>query len=163
RVAQGASAKTLKLDEVFTELEQCDAAICADSFLAHAAPLFGLTTLVIAKVGLENWRTPSARSYYFYLEQPLEELCAAARVILASTASSRASESAPLPVTLDGSRLHAATRNLADVLANEGFEGGHGLNGHLEEFLESYADVIDRLASWPGDCQGFLTDVPYAN
>ncbi len=164
RVARGASTRTLKLGEVFTELEQCDAAICADSFVAHAAPLFDLTTLVIAKAGLENWRTPSTRSYYFYLEQPLDDLCAAASMILRSTRHSRDFvEPAPLSVGPGGTRLDAATRSLAAALGNGGLESGHGLNGSLEEFLKSYGDVIAALASWPGDYHGLLTDVPYAS
>jgi hypothetical protein len=164
RVARGASARTLRLAEVFTELEQCDAAICADSFLAHAAPLFGLTTLVIAKAGLENWRTPSARSYYFYLEQPLEELSAAIRTILRrAIQSGNSGQTEPVLDQPGASRLDTATRSLAAALGNGGFEDGHGLNGHLVEFLESYADVIGGLASWPRDCQGLLTDVPYAS
>ncbi len=161
RVAHGSKARSLQLCEVFSELERCDAAICADSFLAHAAPQFDLTVMVIAKAGLENWRTPSSRSYYFYLERPVDEITAAMRMVLGATMS--AARRAPFAEEPGARRLDAATRKLANVLGNGGFDSGHGLNGQLAEFLESYAGVVASLNNWPRECRGLWGDVAYEN
>jgi hypothetical protein len=160
RVAHGAGSRTLSLGDVFQELEQCDAAICADSFLAHAAPQFALTTLVVAKAGLENWRTPWERSYYLYLEQPLEETVAAMRVVLEATMHGPGLPSLTVTGQTCGGRLDAATRSLACALGDA--PGGHGLNGHLSEFVESYAALLEDLSGWPRECRGLWNDIAYA-
>jgi hypothetical protein len=159
RVARGAGSRILSLDEVFQELEQCDAAICADSFLAHAAPQFALTTLVVAKAGLENWRTPWERSYYLYLEQPLEETVAAMRVVLETTMRGPDLPSLAHTGQTHGGRLDAATRSLACALGDA--PGAHGLNGHVAEFVESYAAMVEDLPRWPRECRGLWNDVAY--
>ena len=59
--------------------------ICADSFAAHAGPLFGCVTLVLAKSELKDWRVPSEDSFYFDPESPVDEVAATMAGLLAET------------------------------------------------------------------------------
>ena len=82
KYAIAGDSRTLGLADFLGELERAHAVVCADSFAAHASPQFGCTTIVIAKPGLENWRTPSSQSFYFDVERPVKELLAGMRAVL---------------------------------------------------------------------------------
>lgn len=156
-VASMGSPRTLDLSGVFACMERSDVVICADSFAAHAGPLFGLPTLVVARAGLENWRTPASSSYYFDVEQPAVEIGQSARVLI------DASVEAAVGLPHDGitARLDQATRELSLALC--GCEGGESLNGEYHAFVESYRDVVSTLAEWPREYRGMLRDTEYAH
>jgi len=151
-------SRTLSLSGVFRELETAEAVLCADSFAAHAGPLFGCATMVIARAGLENWRTPYARSFYFDLEQPFEEMLAAMRGILARLAGGPSSGA--LPFAVDSTALHAATRQMKEWLEQQ--TGAYStLDGAYDRFAVTYDSVIGNLAQWPNEWAGLLRDVDY--
>lgn len=60
-----AAGRASSLGEMLELVRDAEAVVTADSYLAHAGPLFGATTFVIARPGLEAWRVPSSNSYYF--------------------------------------------------------------------------------------------------
>src|SRR5205814_716056 len=113
RIATDANSRTLSLCEAFGELENCDAVICADSFAAHAGPVFGCATLVIARSGLESWRVPFERSFYFNAAQPIGEVEEAI-----SRIQEQLLEPARQPFALNSecSALHSATVRLKCLL-----------------------------------------------
>jgi hypothetical protein len=132
-------------------MERCEVVLCADSFGAHAGPLFGCATLVIARAGLENWRTPYERSFYFDVQQPFDEVVPAMQSILSQLSNAPA----PVPLSSDAIALHCATRRLKEALA------GAGWNGAYEEFTSAYSAVAGRLRDWPRHYAGLLCDVDY--
>lgn len=160
----GQGGHGLPLQGVFTEMERSHVVLCADSFAAHAGPLFGCTTLVVAAPGLENWRTPSSQSYYFDTGQPVGKMAAAMREILNLTFSRTQEERAmELGSTLgeDAFRLNQATDRLRALLQDRGTQ----MEGELAEantkFGESYKAVIRNLGEWPGECSAIFQDVDY--
>jgi hypothetical protein len=76
RLAQDGHGPSLTLPHVYDYLEWCHASVCADSFAAHAGPLFGCLTLVLAKADLKDWQVPSEDSFYFDAESPIDEVAA---------------------------------------------------------------------------------------
>ncbi len=63
-------------------LEGTDLVLAADSFLAHATPVFGVPALIVARAGVENWRAPETQNFYFRASDPVEHTAASMRVIL---------------------------------------------------------------------------------
>lgn len=82
-LARVAGRRILSLQDMFRHMEKADALICVDSFAAHAGPLFGCTTFVLAAKKLESWRVPEAQSYYFDAAAPLAGIVAGIRQVLA--------------------------------------------------------------------------------
>ena len=66
----GSPEERLPLAGVFSLLDQVHAVVCADSFVSHAAPLFGATAFVVARAGVANWWAPWRSSFYFDGEAP---------------------------------------------------------------------------------------------
>ncbi len=83
RLARDGNDPSLTLPHVYDYLERCRAVICADSFAAHAGPLFGCLTLVLAKSELKDWRVPSENSFYFDSDSPVDEVAATMGSLLA--------------------------------------------------------------------------------
>ncbi|HET8796638.1 MAG TPA: hypothetical protein VFO89_03060 [Thermoanaerobaculia bacterium] len=77
-----AGGRAASLGEMLDLARDADAVIAADSYLAHAAPLFGALTLVVAREGLEPWRVPSPESFYFRSELDPDAIGAAMSVLL---------------------------------------------------------------------------------
>jgi hypothetical protein len=159
-VASSGAKRTLDLAGVLKCVETCHAVICSDSFAAHAGPLFELPTLVVARSGLENWRTPAKGSYYFDLEQPPAEMGRAMRIVLdASLSGPMKADAIPGAWHAIGSRLDANTRTLSKALAE--CAAGRSLNGEYDEFVDSYRDVVSTLAEWPSEYAGIVRDSEY--
>jgi hypothetical protein len=76
RLARDEGSQALTLSSVYDHLERCHAVVCADSFAAHAGPLFGCTTLVVAKAELRDWHVPSDTAFYFDAASPVGEVAA---------------------------------------------------------------------------------------
>jgi hypothetical protein len=161
-VASNSNARTLDLAGVLSSMEVSHAVICADSFAAHAGPLFGLPTLVVARAGLENWRTPANGSYYFDVEQSSVEIGRAMRVLLEASVviAPEMDALAGFPWHAIGARLDQATQALSFALGQ--CAGGQRLNGEYDDFVESYRDVVSTLDEWPREYSGILRDSNYA-
>jgi hypothetical protein len=164
RAAQGVSCSVagaepggLALPEVFEELARTDVVLCADSFAAHAAPRYGCTTLVVASPGLESWRVPSGRSYYFDAERPLAELVTAMRPVLALHGVG-GNGSAP-PVGDVERRLARADAELADAVSNGSTLAA--LCTAYERFGAARHEVVGRVAGWPPDARALTRDHAY--
>jgi hypothetical protein len=147
----------LSLPGVFAELERADVAVCADSYAAHAAPRLGCTTLVVASPGLENWRTPGDRSFYFDADRPIEEVAAGMREVLRLHGIST-NQAEPSIGDAEQRLAHA------DLELGRALENGAGL-GELwnayERFGTAQAEVGGRVAAWPPPAAALAREHPY--
>ncbi len=118
-LAGSPGARTLSLIDLFAQLERSDVAICADSFAAHAAPVRGCTTLVVAGKGLENWRVPREQAYYFDGAVPIPRLAAAMGLVIGPLAKA---EEPPGAVVTGAAahRLLGASEEFAQASAEDG-------------------------------------------
>jgi hypothetical protein len=158
RIATGAGSRTLGLCEVFDELENCDAVICADSFAAHAGPVFGCTTLVIARSGLESWRAPFERSFYFDAAQPIEEVEEAiSRILDQLLEPARRTFAA----NSECSALHSATLRLKGLLDVAKAPRVAGLDGNYDSFKAAYSAVSRQVREKCACPPGLLADGRY--
>jgi hypothetical protein len=85
RLARDGTPPSLSLAGVYDQLGRSHAVICADSFAAHAGPLFDCLTLVLAKAGLRDWQVPAESSFYFDPESPVDQVANAMGALLAET------------------------------------------------------------------------------
>jgi hypothetical protein len=155
-VAELDDAGRLSLSGVFAELRRTEVALCADSFVAHAAPRYGCTTLVVASPGLENWRVPSGRSFYFDADRPIGDLIAAMRQILelhglGSAGRPEVGEAERRMAQADADLLHAVTNGV----------GVDEVRGAYERFNAAHAEVIARVAEWPAAAAPLAADYAY--
>ena len=156
-VAHDDGSRTLSLKGVFSELERAHAVICADSFAAHAAPQYGCPTLVIARAGLENWRTPSPRSFYFDLEQPMEGMLAAMREILDVCFPGLLDRPQPaVPFEAAASRLDQDTRELNAALVDAATSSNGTIHAARQRLIESHRAVIKTIPDWPEEFRGLV-------
>ncbi|MGB2607349.1 MAG: hypothetical protein WBC78_27330 [Candidatus Sulfotelmatobacter sp.] len=159
----GRGGRGLSLQGVFEEMERSHAVLCADSFAAHAGPLFGCTTLVVASPGLESWRTPSSQSYYFDTAQSVGEMGAAMRQLLGHNNGvvphDSPAELSPVLIQ-DASRLIQATQGMM-MLLNARVPGSEELTDAHAELIEAYDAVIRKLPAWPGEYSALFHDVDY--
>lgn len=161
----------LSVRGVFAELDRADVVVCTDSFTAHAAPLFGCTTLVLARPGLENWRAPHPRSFHFDGDGPLADVVGGMRQVLGHHGVLRPQDRQVPPLGAPEQRLVAAGRDLARLLAggHGGADGGDGSSGaDVERVRAAYSclaaardAVVQRLPGWPADARGLLRDEAY--
>ncbi|HKE29628.1 MAG TPA: hypothetical protein VKB88_45075 [Bryobacteraceae bacterium] len=159
-VASRGTKRTLDLAGVLECMETSHAVICSDSFAAHAGPLFELPTLVVARAGLENWRTPAKGSYYFDLNQAAAEIGRAMRLVIdVSLAQPTKTAAIPSEWRAIGSRLDANTRTLSQALAE--CAAGRSLNGEYDDFIDSYRDLVSVLPEWPSEYAGIIRDSAY--
>jgi len=136
----------LSLRGVFAELKRADVVVCADSFAAHAAPRMGCTTLVVASPGLEDWRVPSDRSYYFDAELSIGDLVSGMRTVLGLHGIGAKAVPRP-PVGNAEQRLVGADAELGQAVADDA--SFSELCAVYERFCAVREDVIARLADWP--------------
>jgi hypothetical protein len=143
---------------VFAELRRADVAVCADSFVAHAAPRLGCSTLVVASPGLENWRVPSGHSYYFDADRPLGDVVSAMRQILDLHGIRSAATTRP--------DVGGAERSLAQADNELGRAVSNGADGAelcraYQDFTAAHAKVIARVAEWPPAAAPLADDYAY--
>lgn len=158
-VAHGSAGPVLPLSELWTELERAHVVVCTDSFVAHAAPVCGARTLVLAGPELANWRVPYAQSFYFNAQEGVEALAAAVRTVISAVPELHAAaRRPPLALLQSGHALFGATRELEVAL---------GGTRHLpaeayRSFLTHYALSVDGLSAWPPEYATLFSDVDYA-
>ena len=158
-IARDCGARTLSLAGAFSEMERAHAVLCADSFAAHAAPHYGCTTLVIARVGLENWRTPWPKSFYFDLEQPVDEMVTAMREVLFAAHGGMLDRAQPsFSFEAMAARLHVHAREFKAALELSCPVRPEQINAARRRFLESQRALIETVPSWPPDLRGLLHD-----
>jgi hypothetical protein len=158
-IARDCGARTLSLAGAFSEMERAHAVLCADSFAAHAAPHYGCTTLVIARVGLENWRTPWPKSFYFDLEQPVDEMVTAMREVLFAAHGGMLDRAQPsFSFEAMATRLHVHAREFNAALELSCPVRPERINAARRRFLESQRALIETVPSWPADLRGLLHD-----
>lgn len=148
------------LAEVFELMATMDAVLCTDSFAAHAAPLCGCTTFVVATDGLERWRVPDAPSFYFGGSLPPRDVAGAMRWVLRELHGPQVVERHPVAASRSARRLDLAAREL-----------GNSIDGPLQPaaaLISRYADCLQLLQvllrdleSWPSELAPLLTDHAY--
>jgi hypothetical protein len=157
-VARGEGRQTLPLDALWRELEQANVVICTDSFVAHAAPLCGCCTLVLAGSELTNWRVPSPSSFYFDGASPVDELAAALARVVETFRPAGEPVKPPRALLQAGKRLLDSTARLRGALG----EGELPLLEQYRRFVEDYELSVDGLSGWPREFGELLSDVDYS-
>ena len=138
RLAAPDEGSNLSLGGVFDQLDASDMVICADSFAAHAGPLFGCAVLVVAKRGLEPWRAPYRRSFYFDGDKPVRETAASMRALAEDLSGGVGSAQAAARVTRAEARLGELTAEL-----DRSFERvSESSNGASALPLRQYAELV---------------------
>jgi hypothetical protein len=162
-VAEPTGTSVGSFERIFARLERSHVVVCSDSFAAHAAPLFGCTTLVVANAGVENWRVPLERTYYFGAQAKLDEVAAGMRQILARLATSESTTSSP-PAQLDSAEreLEGVTRQLQLLFEHGDDQTFDAMCASYQDFARVYQTVIARLPTWPPEFRALLGDVDYA-
>src|SRR5215813_220610 len=145
------------LAAVFAQLERAHLVLCSDSFAAHAAPLFGCATLVLAPAGLENWRVPYGATYYFDSEAPIDHVAGGMRQILEWFSTTAPLPPSGSPVTEIERDLDALTRGLERLFEDpEVLYVFDQLCAHARDFDRAYARAVERLSHWPDQFGPFL-------
>jgi len=162
-VARPAEGTSMSFEDVFAQMERAHVTICTDSFPAHAAPLFGCATLVIADVGLENWRVPFRPVYYLSPQADVDSVAAAMGQVLRRFESGHRDEPLPLDDVAPERELQAAARRLRALFDDERcLDGGFGpLVEAYRDFSRSYRTVVERIADWPPEFGELFGDVDY--
>jgi hypothetical protein len=146
------------LARALDEIEQADVVICADSFAAHAAPVLGCTTFVLASPGLENWRVPSKRSFYFDAAEPPETVGLGIRQVLSHLRVGPAKAQQRLAPTQAERRLRTAIDGLGRLLEQDGQVSFEAWQAELVHMIEASAGLEGRLPSWPEPARGLVAD-----
>jgi ADP-heptose:LPS heptosyltransferase len=153
--------QTLVLGDVFREMEKSHAVICADSFAAHAAPLFGCTTLVIASSDLINWRVPYDSSYYFRAEDPVKSVAIGMQYILNSIGGDGSEAEVHWHMSDPWKQIREAAKELQNQVNLGPTVNIDTLSNVYFEFVSAYKINIDRLKQWLPDFFGLFCDFPY--
>jgi hypothetical protein len=161
-VARPSAGTSMSFEDVFSQMEQAQVVICTDSFPAHAAPLFGCATLVIADVGLETWRVPFRPVYYLRAQAGVESVAAGMRQVLSSVQTA-GGEALPLAGLGPELELEASTRRLRQLLAGDHHDEREfgSLCEAYQDFSRSYQTVAERLPEWPAEFEELFADVDY--
>lgn len=143
-----ADGRAATIGEMLDLVATASVVVTADSYLAHAAPLCGALTLVIAREGLEAWRVPSPSSFYFGSEGEPGAIGAAMRELV------------------HGSRL--APRSSVEATTFRDAAGDVDLRATLDELLGAWQRCFDAhnalvatLADWPPAFAALLSDQRY--
>jgi hypothetical protein len=153
--------QALSLRGVLEQLERAQVVVCADSFTAHAAPVMGCTTLVLAPPGLEDWRVPYPLSFYFDAEAPLDTVVAGMSQVLGHHGVLAPQDRYRPPLGAAERRLVGIGHELSRLLAGaDGSETG-AICAAYRRFARSRQAVVDRLPTWPAPARGLLGDHAY--
>jgi len=116
---------------------------------------------VLAAPGLEDWRVPSAASYYFSDEAPLDDVAAGMRQVLARRGIIPLADLATPPISDVEVGLVAAERALERVVDGTSDGGFPALCDSYDRFVGAYRAVVERLPAWPRGARGVLADTVY--
>ncbi len=157
-VARGDGRQNLPLDALWSELERANVVICTDSFVAHAAPLCGCRTLVLAGAELSNWRVPSPWSFYFDGASAVDELASGISRVLETVRPAVEPVAPPRALVQAGKRLLDSTDRLRRALGDKSAP----VLEQYQRFVEDYELSVDGLSGWPQEFGELLSDVDYA-
>lgn len=160
-IARTEGKRVLNLDGVFSEMERAHVVICADSFAAHAAPLFGCTTLVLAASGLENWRVPLPTSFYFNTEYHFDLVIEGMRRVLGGLGIEGLHNCSTPLLSTDEQELDATTEQLHRLFESDGRKASDLVRACYEKWDRSYQSALTGLAKWPREFSGLLRDFDY--
>lgn len=147
-LAEPDEGSNLSLAGVFDQLEASGIVICADSFAAHAAPLFGCSVLVVAKQGLEPWRVPHSRSFYFDGDCPVRETAASMRALVEELSRTAGPVETAARLTQAEARLGALTSALDRTLESMS-ESSNGANALLLRQYGEFVRLHEAVAKSP--------------
>jgi hypothetical protein len=143
-LAPGDLGHALSLAGALRQIRDADVVVCADSFAAHASPLYGCTSLVIARAGLEAWRVPHPRIFYFNGEEPVDRISRAMRLVLAELRRPPSAAERLARTSRAELLLVEATHELERAL-----EGRGDLRAIYEQWRSLYGAVVASAGDWP--------------
>ena len=152
-LARGGSGGGLPLAGVFSQLEEAHAIICADSFVSHAAPLFGLPAFVVARAGVANWWAPWYGSFYFNGEESARDAAATMGRVIRELSSVGAPAAQLARFTQAEARLvhiSAELETLFDSTSPLDLDRFHRLHEELAQLREAIAAAPNRATATAG-------------
>jgi hypothetical protein len=160
RLARDGTPPSLSLPRVYDYLDRCHAVVCADSFAAHAGPLFDCLTLVLAKDELKDWRVPFDGSFYFDPEWPLDQVAAAMGELLCEIR--RPKSAVELEASFSKAELDLSAWGCAlDDAIHRGDRLDDGLADLARKFAEHYQVVAEHRRN--GGAGGILFADSFVN
>jgi ADP-heptose:LPS heptosyltransferase len=157
-IAESPGSHSLSIAGAVERLAEADVAICADSFTAHLAPLMDCTTLVLVSSGLEEWRVPSVRSFYFDAALPLADVVAGMRHVIDWV---RAGDAGLRHATDDEARLRLAARELEAALDKDDDTLGPVVVAAYSDLLAVRTEVVDHWSTLGPGARALLSDHQY--
>jgi hypothetical protein len=155
-LARGGARRHPSLADLLETMREADVVVASDSFAAHAAPLFACAALIVAPPGLEAWRVPAPRSFYF--QQGLAPEAVAVAMQQALGAAQLLDGALPRPwLSAAARRAVEAGRRLAAALPD-----GDEVEAFYAELGQAYRGLLAELPEWPPAAAALLGDVPYA-
>jgi ADP-heptose:LPS heptosyltransferase len=164
----GLGGSLLSLTDAMRRIEQADMVVTADSFPAHAGQLYGKLTFVLARDGVENWRSPARGNFYLRASAPLERIGAQLRMLLhdlTGVGNDLAQEAGKARCDADILTLANAAARLTDAIA--AFDGEAATDAGAEA-EQAWADcraclmaALDGAAEWPAGQDALLIDHDY--
>lgn len=145
RAQLAANGRAASVGEMLGVVADADVVVTADSYLAHAAPRLGTVTLVVAREGLEAWRTPSPSSFYFRSEDDPRAIGEAMRLVLREPRPSQESRA-----VAEAARAVDFEAPLSELLAN------------WQHCLDAHNALMTALPDWPPPFATLARDERYA-
>ncbi len=160
-IAYSNGKRTLDLQDAFSEMDKAAVVICSDSYAAHAAPLYGCTTLVIAASNLSGWRVPNMGSFYFPAESEAGQVAEAMRMVLAKTGIFK-DAAGTLPDDLEVEhQFRQALRNLRQSVNSADPVDSFILLQLYNQFCEACSAMSKDIRGWAPLFHGLLQDFSY--
>jgi ADP-heptose:LPS heptosyltransferase len=151
-----ANGRAASLGEMLAQVRAADVVIAADSYLAHAAPAFGVPAFVVARDGLDAWRVPSPGNFYFRSHDDAARTGAAMQALLRERFGV-APRMSPLSQT-DSRTLRDAASALEEALLNASTDS---LFDAWQRCFDAHNAVLASLPEWPRDYAAIASDQRY--
>jgi hypothetical protein len=158
-----AKRRYASLEDILECLKVADLVTAADSYLAHAAPIFGVPALVVARRGTEIWRVPESRNFYFGISEPIARTAAAMQVILRELIHGNRGEreETGLRERAECQRLIRAGQRVHLLLSDGKEVTAATLHDAWSEFHAAYSRVAFERGAWPRAFDGLIQDKEY--
>ena len=156
-----ANGRSASLREIFECLERADMVLAADSFLAHAAPAFGVPATIIARDGVENWRVPDSSNFYFKMRDSISAVALSIRALIRELTLA---DSPDVPSVQRQRPECQALQRASDQVAGSLFSANPNLEHIREDWIachQAYCRVAGELRFWPTYFDSMLNDELY--
>lgn len=156
-----ANGRSASLREIFECLERADMVLAADSFLAHAAPAFGVPATIIARDGVENWRVPDSSNFYFKMRDSISAVALSIRALIRELTLA---DSPDVPSVQRQRPECQALQRASDQVAGSLFSANPNLEHIREDWIachHAYCRVAGELRFWPTYFDSMLNDELY--